>query len=569
MCLGVIKMLEIEKFFYNDTNIFTIFVVEQRFVVGRGHEYFNKFINTHHFFDSERKLKQFYNKIMNKIEGSITPVAKSVSNIITGDYIASIPEIITSLCKLFTVTEHQAAGPKVVDPIIIREGEITKRSLNKIVNIHKDSILRPSIIVLLKDNDFERAKELLSECPSGINVKMIRNSGEEITYKIINCGAENIKSFIESYSEHCYSTCSNTKLEIITNTDWVDNPIVSQFSPLLFRYRSNLLMDQKEDIKLQLDKTLLDIIESKPTNDRDNILLNNMECVARLYRVFCNDNGGKDILRARELASSLNNDILLAQVYKCADLIPNCTQNEKFELYSKAYEIFKHNKMEDHAIYTKNNMLIEQFYTKNVSPEEFFDLSVEALNNVPGMVGLTHVFNNVGVAYLYCGRTAEAIEIFNRGLEYAKFQNRIVQKLALESNKLIAESYSFFNIDENRIRLLMRQIFDSMGTSRLPFLSADYMLNIIAVAYNQNVNLGLELVNTYPVEKLINESFERNLLCASYRILQLQYLSAKYGDKFPLLSRCNIPKIPLDARGKRQEFILKYGYNLFDFSTWM
>ena len=37
-----------------------------------------------------------------------------------------------------------------------------------------------------KDNDFERAKRLLSECPNGINVKMLRNSGEEITYKVID-----------------------------------------------------------------------------------------------------------------------------------------------------------------------------------------------------------------------------------------------------------------------------------------------------------------------------------------------------------------------------------------------
>ncbi len=562
-------MLDVEKIFYNDTNVFTIFVVEQRFVVGRGHEYLNKFINTQHFFDSERKIKQFYNKIVDKIQGSVTPVAKSVSNIVTGDYIASIAEIITSLCKLFTVTEHQAAGPNVVDPIIIQEGKVTKRSLNKIINIHKDSILRPAIIVLLKDNNFERAKELLSDCPNGINIKMIRNSGEEITYRVINCGAEDINSFIESYSEQCYSTCSNTKIEILTGTNWVNNPIVSEFSPLLFRYRSSLLMDQKEDVQPLLNRTLYYITQYEAKSEKDSILLKNMECVARLYRVFCNDNGGTDILKAQNLATVLNNEILLAYVYKCADLIPNCSLGEKIFLYDKAYDIFKRNNMEDHAIYTKNNMLIEQFYTDKISVEEFKDLSVEAINNVPGMVGLTHVFNNVGVAYLYCGRPAEAIDIFNRGLEYAKYQNRIVQKLALESNKMIAESYSFCLIDENRIRLLMRQLFDSMGINRLPFLTADYMLNVLAVAYRQNTTFGLELVKTYPVEKLINASFQRNLLCASYRILQMQYMAANYGDKFPLLTTCNIPQIPDTTRGKRKEFILKYGYNLFDFSTWM
>lgn len=562
-------MLDVEKIFYNDSNVFTIFVVEQRFVVGLGHEYLNKFINTQHFFDSERKIKQFYNKIVDKVQGSVTHVADSVSNIITGNYISSIAEIITSLCKLFTVTEHQAAGPHVVDPIIIQEGEITKRTLNKIINIHKDSILRPAIIILLKDNDFERAKEVLSDCPNGINIKMIRNSGEEITYKVINCGAEDINSFIEAYSEQCYSTCSNTKLEILTGTDWVENSIVSEFSPMLFRYRSSLLMDQKEDIYPYLNKTLYDITQYGAKNEKDSILLRNMECVARLYRVFCNDSGGTDILKAKELATTLNNEILLAQVYKCADLIPDCSQTEKMELYEKAYEIFKRNSMEDHAIYTKNNMLIEQFYTDKISTDEFRDLSVEAINNVPGMVGLTHIFNNVGVAYLYCGRPAEAIELFNRGLEYAKFQNRIVQRLALESNKLVAESYSFCKIDENRIRLLLRQLFDSMGVNRLPFLSADYLLNILAVAYRQNASFGQELVNSFPVEKLINASFSRNLLCASYRVLQMQYLAATYGDKFPLLSTCNIPTIPDSTTGKRKDFILKYGYNLFDFSTWM
>jgi len=562
-------MLNVENTFYNDPTTFTVFVVEQRFVVGRGHEYLSKFINTQHFFDSERKIKKFYDKVLDKIQSTITPVSKSISNIITGDYIASFAEIITSLCKLFTVTEHQAAGPQIIDPIIIQEGEVTKRSLNKIIYLHKESILRPTIIILLKDNDFDRAKEMLSECPNGINVKMIRNSGEEVTYKVINCGAADVNSFIESYSEQCYSTCSNTKLEILTGTDWVDNPVVSEFSPLLFRYRANLLMDQKEDISEDLNKTLSNIIQYKTKNNKDNIILRNMECVARLYRVFCNDAGGSDILKARDLANELNNEILLAQVYKCAELIPNSSLTEQQDMYQKGYEIFKNNRMEDHAIYCKNNMLIEQFYTDKVSTEDFKDLAIEAINNVPGMVGLTHIFNNVGVAYLYCGRPTEAIEIFNRGLEYARNQNRTVQTLALESNKLIAESYSFCNIDENRLRLLMRQLFDSMGTTKLPFLTADFMLNILAAAYKQNQALGWELINTFPVIELLNASFSRNPLYASYRLLQMQYLASQFHDKFPLLAHCNIPSIRNVTYGKRKDFILKYGYNPFDFSTWM
>lgn len=123
-------MNEIEKIFLPDTNTFTIFVVEQKFVVGRGHSYFNEFANTPNFFDSEEKSKKFYNKLLSTIEKNITPISNIIAKIISGNYISSLTEIVTSLCKLFTVTEHQAAGPEIIDPIIIQEGKITKKTLS-------------------------------------------------------------------------------------------------------------------------------------------------------------------------------------------------------------------------------------------------------------------------------------------------------------------------------------------------------------------------------------------------------------------------------------------------------
>jgi hypothetical protein len=59
------------------------------------------------------------------------------------------------------------------------------------------------------------------------------------------------------------------------------------------------------------------------------------------------------------------------------------------------------------------------------------------------------------------------------------------------------------------------------------------------------------------------------LMCASERILQIRYLSSKYNNAFPLLELCDIPKIKNTARGKRREFILRYGFNPFEFNTWM
>lgn len=85
----------------------------------------------------------------------------------------SIPDAITALCKIFTVHEHQAAGPHVIDPIILQEGKITQKTINQLINFNKDSILQPTIIILLKDDSFDRAKVLLSDCPNGINIRYI------------------------------------------------------------------------------------------------------------------------------------------------------------------------------------------------------------------------------------------------------------------------------------------------------------------------------------------------------------------------------------------------------------
>jgi len=225
---------DIENIFCPATNVFTVFVVEQRFVVGRGHKYFKAFINTPNFFDTDEKVKKLLRAIIDKIGKNVAPVSRLITSISSGSYLSTIPEIISILSKLFTVTEHQAAGPDVIDPIILQEGKVTNSSLSKLLHLHKNSILRPSIIILLKDNDFERAKKLLSKCPDGIHVKMIRNSGEEEAYKIINCGAENSESFINSFAEQCYSTCSKTKRDVLLNSSWSSNPIISKYSPMLF-----------------------------------------------------------------------------------------------------------------------------------------------------------------------------------------------------------------------------------------------------------------------------------------------------------------------------------------------
>ena len=562
-------MNDIEKLFVQEDSTFTVYVVEQQFVVGRGQEYFKKYINTSNYITSEKQIKNIFSKAIQTISKNVAPVEKLVNLLSNGFSGISIAEAITSLCQLFTVNEHQLAGPEVIDPIILQEGKLTKRNIAHLVSLNKDSILRPTIILLLKDNDFNRATELLSECPDGINIKMIKNSGKEEKYKVVNCGANNIVSFIDSFAKQCYSTCSNTPCKLLLNSEWSENLIVKKYAPTVLKYRSNLLFDQKEEISTQLSSFTDEIINLHSGNNEEEQILRAFECILRLFRIFCNDYGGNDILEAQKIATNLNHELLLAQVYRYAEFLPNCSIEDRIVLYDKGYSIFKKNMMEDNAIYCKNNMLIEQFYTNNIHPEAFREMQVEAVNNVPGMVALSHLYNNVGVAYLYCGQTDTAIDFFDRGLEYARNNDRIVQKLAIESNKMLAENYSYTTIDENRIRLLMRRIFDGMGMTKLPFLAADYALNVLTVALKQNRILAKELLDTYPIQKLIKKSFETSSINAGERCLQMQYLCTHFAEECGKIMECTIPHRPYMPKGKRAEFIVNYGLNPFDFEIWL
>lgn len=562
-------MTEIEKIFIQDDDTFTVFVVSQKFVVGKGHEYFHSYINTPNYLASDEQIKKTFFKAVKAIGENIAPVSKLVQFFLSPFSTVSIPDAITALCKIFTVHEHQAAGPHVIDPIILQEGKITQKTINQLINFNKDSILQPTIIILLKDDSFERAKELLSDCPNGINIRYVNAGGETEIYKVINCGAQDIDSFIDSFSRQCYSTCSKTKREILYNDEWNNDSVVMKYSPLLMKFRTDLLFDHKEEIKNDLAVLSNKITNIHSDNSSPEKLLRSFECVIKLFLIFCNDSGGTEITDVYKLASELNNEVLLAQAYKYAEFLPNTSKSERENLYNTGYHLFKKNKMLDHAIYCRNNMLVEQFYSNSIDPELFRELQVEAINNVPGMVGLSHIFNNVGIAYLYCGRPEMAIDYFDKGLGYAMHQDRIVQHLALETNKMIAERYSFAFVDENRIRLIMRKIFAGMGIHKLPFLSADFVLNVLAVAYSQNIKLGKELIAAFPVKKLIEQSFISNIMGSGERCLQMQYLASKYSEAFSLLNNCSIPKVLSKPSGKKMDFILNYGYNPFEFNTWL
>lgn len=102
---------------------------------------------------------------------------------------------------------------------------------------------------------------------------------------------------------------------------------------------------------------------------------------------------------------------------------------------------------------------------------------------------MSHLLNNTGVAHLVTGNLDESLEYFEKGLQYARDSNRIVQKIAILCNIMIAKTYCYQMIEEAKLRKIMNLIFDGMG-KKLPLIAARYAMNIVSVALRQSPSIG-------------------------------------------------------------------------------
>ena len=143
-------MDDIAKLFLQEYGNFTIFVVEQRFAINKGYEYFRSFNNTSNYIETDEQLMQIFSKAIDVISKNVAPIQKLIALFSTGFSGLSIAETITTLCQFFAANEHHIAGPDVIDPIILVEGKITKKTIAYVVNLHKESVVCPSIIIILK-----------------------------------------------------------------------------------------------------------------------------------------------------------------------------------------------------------------------------------------------------------------------------------------------------------------------------------------------------------------------------------------------------------------------------------
>lgn len=565
-------MDDVKKLFREHGNDFTIYVVERKFAIGRGLEFFKFYKGKPNYIDTDQQAKKLLHRLYNWINKKIPSIGEMIKISFDGLTPVGIVDIVIALSKLFTTQEHQAVGPHVLDPIIIQEGKVLKTYINQLVTLHKNSILAPAIIILLQDNDFERAKKLLSECPNGTNIKFIRNDGKTELDKVVNVGADNIDGFLNSFSHQCFSTCSNTSHNILLNEEWSADSMVKKYAPRLLKYRASLLCDEKNKIASNLSNCIADLqdeLKDQRISNNDLTLLTNFLCIAKLFRVFCEDNGGKDIKEALRIAERLDNKILLAQVYKYAYFFRDKSVLEQKIFLEDAYKIFVENEMADNAIYCKNNRLVRQFDMGTISNREFADMIGEATSDVPGLVGMSHLFNNAGLAFMMTAQPDLALEYFEQGLDYAKSSERIVQRIAILCNQLSTKSYYHEKIEYGEIEKLLIQIFDGMVTEqKLPFISARYAMNLLVIALREKPDWAKELLQNYEILDLVNQGFHSNSIGTGQLLLQIDYINRKYPEL-----AVHLPYKPskdiIQATGNRRKFIEKSGLNPFYFFTWL
>lgn len=562
-------MEDVRSFFKEDKNKFTIYVVEQKFAIGRGLDYFKSYKGKSNYIDTDALAQKRIYKIYSWIEKKIPSIADMIKIGFNGLCPTGLVDIVVALNKLFGSQVHQAAGPEVIDPIIIQEGKVIKKYITQIINLHKDSFLAPTIIILLKDNDFERAKDLLADCPNGTRVKFIKNNGQCEIDKIINTGAENINAFIESFSEQCFSTCSKTKHDILLNKEWADNSIVKLYAPRLLRYRASLLCDEKNEIRIFLDEYISQLEAHIELSDNENILRKNFLCIAKLYRVFCNDYGPIDVNDAYHIAKELDNQLLMAYVYKLAYFFENISINEQNQMLQQANQVFMQNNMVDNAIYCKNNMLIRQFDFGNIYAKQFSEMLEDAISDVPGLVGMSHLYNNAGIAYMMVANPDSALELFDKGIEYASTIDRQVQYFAILCNQMITKSYYEEHIEFSSIKRIFTQIFDGMVSNcQLPFISARYIMNLLVIALRANKDWGKELLHEFNIINLINNGLRSNAIGSGQLLKQLDFVDQKLPENNIKL-QCHLPSKVIETTGRRKEFIEKTGLNPFYLFTWL
>ena len=561
---------QIESEFVDNENDVFIFVVDQSFSVKRGCQYFKKYENSDNFINTNIKAQKHKSKILSWIFKKLPSMAKQIERLfdISNERTLSITDIVISIATVFFAEEHIAADPKALDPIIFQEGAVAKTQFSEIISLYNGCPRHPVIIIILKDDNIDRVDDILSQCPDGLAFKIIRNNTNESIIKyIINKGAEDVNGFLNDYIAQSFYTCSNTKREVLIGNTWSNNSLINDYSPTFLKIRSDLICDNK----LYVSKEISDVIDSledlKVNSYVDEKVRDVMIGIARLYRVFALDNAGDDIKKVLQLSKKIDSEVLKAIAGKYCYLL-NYGIEEQKRILNESYNVLKSHMMLDNAVYCKNNSLALSFESERIDVEGFRDLIGEAVAGVPGLVGISHIYNNLGLAEFMTGDIDAAENAFVHALEYAKRPDRKVQRYGIEINQMIMKSYYRDKIHENDIIKIFKQVIDGMcKRDVLPFISSRYVLNILIIAYKRDKELFESLCDTYPeCEEYIMNGYKSNVIGQTQIALQLNYLKKDFPKAFKSIE---LAKFVNNKNGCRNDFICREGLNPFYFCVWL
>lgn len=492
----------VENLLFEEHKDFTISIVTSEFAVQRGYPFFKGYENSPNFISTKDDFNRLIYRIMRTIAKNVPAIAELIKACFGQAFtVDNLADVVNPLFKLFSAHEHQAAGPEVIDPIIIREHLFTNRDIAEVVNLHKQSVLRPRVVVILKDNDLERAKQLLRFCHHGLRVRMIENKGVTEICKVINTGADDIEQFLDIYARQCFDACSRTSASIITNDEWAEDSSVRLYAPSLLRFRTNVIYHNKTGIRDDVSR----FIDQLAMQEKRNKLELGFKCLAHLFRVYCYDYGGEDILIARDLARELDNDILQAHVNRYAHFLPGLSKDEQGALMEEAQKIFSREGMADHSTYCENNRLVNSFYEERIVQARFDDMLAKARSDVPGLVGMATIWNNVGVAYLYNSRNEEAAECFEKGLKHHPAHT---QQLGLMCNLLVAKYRAGEKAAEADVRNAVEHSMLHFGPGPFAFLGANNLINLLKACDEE---LARNVCAQYPVGEVIAQGLKANL----------------------------------------------------------
>ena len=560
-----IKSIDIEERLNPSLTNATVNIVTYTFRMKYGKKYFEKFLTTPHYMSSSHKLRNYWNKTINLIRTKQTNIIELVQTLEKSDNIKK-SVVFETLSMLLQIIPAIAVNIEVLDPIIIEINKDTLKTASKIVNNFKSSPIRPIIILLLDKNTSSAViEEILKKLPIDLKVAIHKDSGEtEVITVLNNIGADSVEDFMDSYSSQCFCTCCHTKQSILIR-DMKESNIVSILSTLLIKCHSYLLQDNKksaqEDIKYIHSLLTHSYIESD--------LLKMFTCILSLYNVYATDKGGTSILTAINLSRELNNPLMEAFVDRFAHFIPNTSYKEKSEILLKASEIFNKKNVFDHKIYCINNMLTYSFYSESLDTRKFNDLLGEATSNVPGLAGMSILYNNAGTAELYNRNPDIALIRYKEGLDYARANNRPAQRIGLMGNIIITESLLGIKHDSQYFIRGFNDIINMPNTRNLPFIQANGMMNFLASAiFEKNFEAVKEITTSQNFKEVLIRSLRDNEMGTGSLIEQLNVLLKKsQGHLNFYYLKC--PSHHSIISGIRHNYISENGFNPAIGNAWL